>query len=65
MKTQKKGVSLSIDKDILIEIKILAEQDSRPLSQYINVTIREFLKDIDESDKNNLKEDQKYDIPCT
>ena len=47
MKPLKKSISITIDEDILEKVKILAEDDDRSLSQYINLLIRQHLKDIE------------------
>lgn len=45
MKPLKTKVSITLDSDILDLIKELAEQDDRSLSQYINLLIKEHLKE--------------------
>lgn len=49
MKPLKAKLSLTIDDDILERLKILAEEDDRSLSQYINRVLREHLKRVSES----------------
>lgn len=49
MRPLKAKLSLTIDDDILERLKILAEEDDRSLSQYINRVLREHLKRISES----------------
>lgn len=44
MKPLKEKVSLTLDADILARMRELAEEDGRPLSQYINLVLRRFLK---------------------
>ncbi|MEH2941604.1 DUF6364 family protein [Lachnospiraceae bacterium KK002] len=51
MKPLKIKVSITLDEEIINEIKKLAEQDDRSLSQYINLVLKEFLRD-----KNNKQE---------
>ena len=48
MKPLKKSISITIDEDLLEKVKILAEDDDRSLSQYINLLIRQHLKDIED-----------------
>ncbi|MBR5152355.1 MAG: toxin-antitoxin system protein [Clostridia bacterium] len=43
MKPLKEKVSITIDADILLEIREKAEKDDRSLSQYINLVLREHL----------------------
>ena len=40
MKPLKTKISITIDEDLLEKLKIEAEKDERPLSQYINVILR-------------------------
>ena len=44
MKPLKEKISITIDNDILAQLRVLAEQDDRSLSQYINLILREHLK---------------------
>ena len=44
MKPLKEKISITIDNDILEKIKLLAENDDRSLSQYINLALKEHLK---------------------
>ena len=44
MKPLKDKISITIDSDILEKIKIEAENDDRSLSQYINLVLKEHLK---------------------
>lgn len=43
MKPLKEKISITIDEDILEEIKRLAEADDRSLSQYINMVLKKHL----------------------
>lgn len=43
MKPLKSKVSITLDNDIIEEIKKLAESDDRSFSQYINLVLREYL----------------------
>ena len=44
MKPLKTKVSITLDSEIIDEIKVLAEEDDRSFSQYINVVLKEYLK---------------------
>lgn len=44
MKPLKEKISITIDQDILQELKINAEEDDRSLSQYINLILKNYLK---------------------
>ena len=44
MRPLKEKISITIDNDILEKLKILAEEDDRSLSQYINLVLKEHLK---------------------
>ena len=48
MKPLKEKISITIDSQILIEIRELAEEDDRSLSQDINLVLKEHLKKIKE-----------------
>ena len=47
MKPLKEKISITIDSDILEKIKKKAEYDDRSLSQYINIVLKEHLKNTD------------------
>ncbi len=44
MKPLKEKISITIDNDILEKIKVYAEEDDRSLSQYINIVLKEHIK---------------------
>ncbi len=44
MKPLKEKISITIDGDILEKIRVLAEDDDRSLSQFINLILKEYLK---------------------
>ncbi len=44
MKPLKEKISITIDSDLLKELKREAEQDDRSLSQYINLILRKYIK---------------------
>ncbi len=45
MKPLKTKVSITLDAEIIDEIKTLAEQDDRSFSQYVNLVLREYLRE--------------------
>lgn len=45
MKPLKEKISITIDSDLLEELKIEADKDERSLSQYINLILRKYLKE--------------------
>lgn len=47
MKPLKEKISITIDGDILEKIKFEAEKDDRSLSQYINLILKQHLKDVE------------------
>lgn len=47
MKPLKEKISITIDWDILEKIKELAEKDDRSLSQYINIVLKNHVKNED------------------
>lgn len=44
MKPLKQKVSITLDEDVIEKIKILAEDDDRSFSQYVNLILKEYLK---------------------
>lgn len=44
MKSLKTKISITLDSDMVTTLKELAEQDDRSLSQYINIIVKEHLK---------------------
>ena len=44
MKPLKKKVSVTLDEDIIVKIKSIAEKDDRSFSQYVNLILREKLE---------------------
>lgn len=51
MKPLKDKVSITIDGDILQELRVLAEECDRSLSQYINLVLKEHLKKLHEKEQ--------------
>lgn len=45
MKPLKTKISITLDNEIVDKLKELSEQDDRSLSQYINLILREYLKE--------------------
>lgn len=50
MKPLKNKVSITLDADIIDKTKELAEKDDRSFSQYINLVLREHIKNLDKSE---------------
>lgn len=46
MRPLKQKISITIDADVLEKLKMLAEENDRSLSQYINLILKEYLKHI-------------------
>ena len=44
MKQLKKKVSITLDADVIDEIRRFAEDDDRSFSQYINLVLKEYLE---------------------
>ncbi len=44
MKPLKEKISITIDSDLLAELKAEADKDDRSLSQFINLILRKFIK---------------------
>lgn len=51
MRPLKEKVSITLDGDVVEEVKRLAEEDDRSFSQYINRVLRKHVKD-----KNNIND---------
>ena len=49
MKPLKQKVSITLDNDIIPRLRELAEDCDRSLSQYINLVLKEHLKNLDEN----------------
>ena len=52
MKPLKEKISITIDSDVLEKAKYEAEKDDRSLSQYINIVLKEHIKNIDTNNKH-------------
>lgn len=50
-KPYKQKVSVSLDEDIITEIKELAENDDRSFSQYINLVLKEHIVKVKGKEK--------------
>ena len=53
MKPLKTKVSITLDSDIITKVKVLAENDDRSFSHYINLVLKEHISS--QSDQNNEK----------
>ena len=51
MKSMKNKVSITLDEDIIIKIKELAEYDDRSFSQYINMVLKEHILKMEKTSK--------------
>ncbi|MBE6739247.1 MAG: toxin-antitoxin system protein [Ruminococcaceae bacterium] len=51
LKPLKEKISITIDNDILAKLKYEAENDDRSLSQYINIVLKQHVKDIENKNK--------------
>ena len=47
MKPLKEKISITIDNDLLEKVKYEAEKDDRSLSQYINLILKQHIKDVE------------------
>ena len=55
MRPLKEHISITIDRDVLEKAKALAEYDDRSLSQFINIAVKEYIKKLENSSKQNTK----------
>lgn len=46
MRPLKESVSITLDADIIEEVKKLAEESARPFSQYINLVLRNHVRAV-------------------
>lgn len=44
MKPLKRRISISLDEDVIEKLKLLAEENDRSLSQYINLIAKKYLE---------------------
>lgn len=47
MKPLKEKISITIDSDLLEKLRVYAELDDRSLSQYINLILKEYLRNAE------------------
>lgn len=45
MKPLKEKVSITLDADVVFEIKTMAEEDDRSFSQFVNKVLKEYISD--------------------
>jgi len=48
MKPLKTSISITIDEDLLERVKIEAEKDDSSVSQFINIILKNYIKNLDE-----------------
>ena len=51
MKPLKERISITIDSDLLEKLREIADEDCRPLSQYINLVLRKHVEELDNKKK--------------
>lgn len=51
MKPLKNKVSITLDEDIILAVKDLADKDDRSFSQYVNMVLRNWVRDKENSVK--------------
>lgn len=49
MKPLKSKVSITLDEDVIQQIKELAEKDDRSFSQFINMVLKEYISKMDKT----------------
>lgn len=54
MKPLKEKVSITLDWDLLKKTKELAENCDRSLSQYINLVLKEHIRQVEETDTDSI-----------
>lgn len=55
MKPLKNKVSITLDEDIILQIKELADNDDRSFSQYINMVLKDHIRNIHFTKQNLSK----------
>ena len=53
MRPLKAKVSITLDEELIKDVKKLAEQDDRSFSQYINVVLNRHLIEVKKNEKKN------------
>lgn len=53
MKPLKQKISVTLDEDIIKDLRLLAEEDDRSLSQYINLVLRQHLRELEQKQQNS------------
>lgn len=51
MKPLKERISITIDSDLLEKLRQIADEDCHPLSQYINLVLRDHIRKLEEGGK--------------
>lgn len=51
MKPLKDKISITIDSDLLEKLREIADEDCRPLSQYINLVLRKHVEELEKQKK--------------
>lgn len=51
MKPLKERISITIDSDLLEKLREIADEDCRPLSQYINLVLRKHVEELKKQKK--------------
>lgn len=51
MKPLKEKISITVDADILVKIREIAEDDDRSLSQYINLILKKHIENTEKKEK--------------
>ena len=47
MRPLKEKISITIDSDLLEKLREIADADCRPLSQYINLVLKQHIEELD------------------
>lgn len=53
-KPLKVKVSLSLDEEVVKKLRILAEEDDRQLSSYVNLVLRNYLRKLETEKRDGL-----------
>ena len=61
MRPLKERISITIDSDLLEKLRVKAEEDWRPLSQYINWALRRYVEEGNQQSKGKTRNRYAFD----
>lgn len=61
MRPLKDKISITIDSDLVESLRVKAEEDWRPLSQYINLVLRRYMEEGNQQSKGKVRNKYAFD----